>query len=482
MDDHHGNDSSDDDMDIVDDYRMVLSVTLQQGKLGVAYFNKSTSEMGWGETNDSEASQFQSLEFISNSPLTCSQVQTKANTDIGTIQTRSKLHELDECPNFEVKILRLQDYSFESSKNKLHTLSDLINDTGNNDSEQRVQGNLWGISAVDFDSHKQMIRAAGGILHFIQSNRMQFGEMDEEKVLSCIKSVKFLSFEGFLQIDMNAIRSLSVFKSEKHPCQTMRIGVSKEGLSLFGILNKTKSSVGRETLRQWLLQPLMDIESLNERFDSIEYFSNVNNKHMLSEIRDNLKFIKDTRKMIKRIRESKSNMSDWLNLYKTIYCFNTIVESCHKERTCHQVPIVVKLFENFNDVIMNVLTTMSKVIDFRESKSANRIVILPDVDQELDNLKNVSNGLDHLLNLVAEEEQQLLPDNIDISIGIVYFPQIGYLISIPNQNGTITDHNVQGLLFHFASNETSYYKNERMFELDEKIGDVHTEIVVYYDD
>jgi len=36
---------------------------------------------------------------------------------------------------------------------------------------------------------------------------------------------------------------------EHHPCKSMRIGVSKEGLSLFGILNKTTSVVGKELLR-----------------------------------------------------------------------------------------------------------------------------------------------------------------------------------------------------------------------------------------
>jgi hypothetical protein len=69
-----------------------------------------------------------------------------------------------------------------------------------------------------------------------------------------------LCSEGVLQLDMNALQSLSIFNGkmvdyfvksvvEHHPCKSMQIGVSKEGLSLFGILNKTTSVVGKEMLR-----------------------------------------------------------------------------------------------------------------------------------------------------------------------------------------------------------------------------------------
>ena len=62
---------------------------------------------------------------------------------------------------------------------------------------------------------------------------------------------------------------------------------------------------------------------------------------------------------------------------------------------------------------------------------------------------------------------------------VVYYPQIGYLIAVPlnkrlREQGvdTMTD-----LEYHFTSKDMVYYKNERMYELDEKVGDVRTETV-----
>jgi len=50
------------------------------------------------------------------------------------------------------------------------------------------------------------------------------------------------------------------------------IGKHKEGLSLFGIMNRTRSVPGKRLLRLWFLRPLYDAQLLNDRLDSIEFF------------------------------------------------------------------------------------------------------------------------------------------------------------------------------------------------------------------
>ena len=51
-------------------------------------------------------------------------------------------------------------------------------------------------------------------------------------------------------LDVNTLNSLQIFKVDRHPCITMKIGVSKEGMSIFGILvDKIKSIIGKKMLR-----------------------------------------------------------------------------------------------------------------------------------------------------------------------------------------------------------------------------------------
>jgi len=58
-------------------------------------------------------------------------------------------------------------------------------------------------------------------------------------------------------------------------------------------------------------------------------------------------------------------------------------------------------------------------------------VILPEVDEELDQLKRTLDGLDHLLNEVAAKLSETMPSNLRASLNVIYFPQIGFLVTVP---------------------------------------------------
>jgi DNA mismatch repair protein MSH2 len=50
------------------------------------------------------------------------------------------------------------------------------------------------------------------------------------------------------------------------------IDKKNDALSIFNLLNKTKTSIGQRLLKKWLKQPVRDIEEINRRLDIVEYF------------------------------------------------------------------------------------------------------------------------------------------------------------------------------------------------------------------
>ena len=50
----------------------------------------------------------------------------------------------------------------------------------------------------------------------------------------------------------------------------MGIGSNKEGFSVFGVLNKCVTSMGRRLLRLWFTRPIIDLHALNDRQDAIQ--------------------------------------------------------------------------------------------------------------------------------------------------------------------------------------------------------------------
>lgn len=130
---------------------------------------------------------------------------------------------------------------------------------------------------------------------------------------------------------------------------------------------------------------------------------------------------------------------------------------------------------------------MSAAINFKEIKSASRITILPGVCADLDEKKNTFDKLDSILTMVAEQLIMSLPDDFPYQLSVVYFPQLGYLISIPKpkgseegENGACNEEALLAALddfeFKFSTDENLYYKNGTMEELDRELGDLHQDI------
>jgi DNA mismatch repair protein MSH5 len=144
-----------------------------------------------------------------------------------------------------------------------------------------------------------------------------------------------------MQIDLPTLKSLGVFQVDRHPCLSKKIGVAKEGLSLFGILNNTKSKIGKDLLKQWLLQPLMDVTNIEKRLSQVHYFKETIGSDKVSQIQDNLKHIKNTRYLLKRIREVKATANDWTNLYMSLYCFKNLYEICFSGELEKPIPQIL---------------------------------------------------------------------------------------------------------------------------------------------
>lgn len=97
------------------------------------------------------------------------------------------------------------------------------------------------------------------------------------------------------------------------------------------------------------------------------------------------------------------------------------------------------------------------------------------IDQELDNLKETYSGMDSLLNQVAVNIAASLPEAITKEINVVYFPQLGFNIAMPfdDRDMPMYGSNDEDWTQVFNTENRAYFKDSRMREMDEKLGDVY---------
>jgi DNA mismatch repair protein MSH5 len=97
------------------------------------------------------------------------------------------------------------------------------------------------------------------------------------------------------------------------------------------------------------------------------------------------------------------------------------------------------------------------------------------VDRELDLMKDRYNGLDSLLKQVAIDIATTIPAELDIDVNVIYFPQLGFNIAIPfdSRGNAAYDGGDEAWEQMFTTENRVYFKDFRMREMDDKLGDIY---------
>ena len=110
------------------------------------------------------------------------------------------------------------------------------------------------------------------------------------------------------------------------------------------------------------------------------------------------------------------------------------------------------------------------------------MVVKPNIDERLDNLRQTYAGLDSLLFEAAKHIAANLPADVPTFLNVVYFPQLGYLIVISADPQTGASNYVgDGWEFQFSTVSSFYYKNPQMREMDDYLGDMYGLICGIYE-
>ncbi|KAM7319266.1 hypothetical protein ACRRTK_022378 [Alexandromys fortis] len=335
-------------------------------------------------------------------------------------------------------------------------------------------------SVIPFDC-VLTVRALGGLLKFLSRRRVGV-ELEDYNVSVPILGFKKFVLTHLVSIDQDTYSVLQIFKSESHPSVYKVASGLKEGLSLFGILNRCRSKWGQKLLRLWFTRPTQELRELNSRLDVIQFFlmpQNLDTAQMMHRL---LSHIKNVPLILKRMKLSHTKVSDWQVLYKTVYSALGLRDACRS------LPQSIQLFrdiaQEFSDDLHHVASLIGKVVNFEESLAENRFTVLPNIDPEIDSKKRRLMGLPSFLTEVAQKELENLDARIP-SCSVIYIPLIGFLLSIPRLPFMVetSDFEIEGLDFmsleplpQFLSEDKLHYRSTRTKELDALLGDLHCEI------
>lgn len=228
---------------------------------------------------------------------------------------------------------------------------------------------------------------------------------------------------------------------------------------------------------------------INKRLDTISVFIRPDNVTKLDEIIKNLVNIKNIRPVMIKLRKGVSASSPiggiaksvWSTLLPFVSHALKIRDVILEVNGVESLNICMKILERFESSCLAAIgRQISNVVDFPESQIQHRTVVRSGVDRELDQLKHDHDGLESMLSVVCREIAKRVPVIFQPVLNVVYFPQIGFLISVQREPGTegvpFLDINDEPWERIFATDQMEYYKSSEMREMDERFGDLWTSI------
>ena len=241
---------------------------------------------------------------------------------------------------------------------------------------------------------------------------LDYIEKTQNKDISSLKDFEVYFKDKFVYMTNYSIRNLEV-------TQNMANG-SKKG-SLLSIVDKTSTAAGSRKLKNWLENPLLDINEIKKRQEIVGDF--VKHYFEKSDVKTSLKEVYDLERISTKVSYNIVSPKELLNLKKTL----------------KQIPQIKNILKGFDSEklvdIANNIDELEDLHDFLEKtiheeagqtvKDGN--VIKLRFNEELDSYKNASkNGNKVLLEIEEREKNRTGIKNLKVGYNKIF----GYFIEI----------------------------------------------------
>ncbi len=305
--------------------------------------------------------------------------------------------------------------------------------------------NISNLNSFDLENCEMAVQASGGLLAFLKET--------QRDVIPNLFKINLIREEKVLHLDYITQRNLELVSS---------LWEKGKDTTLYSIFNQTHTPMGARLLKKIILQPLTDINEINQRINIVQKFKD--DVFLRSELREELKVIGDLERFVNRINYSRnSNARDLINLKNSL----------------EKIPKIKKILEKSK--IPEVSKFIDKIDDFREARSVIEVSIKDDApptvkeghlikagfNEKIDELRDIlQNGKKYVLDY---EKQQKDRWKVNSGFKVGHNNILGYYIQITLKTLRYITKIPEEYIERQTLKNAKRYTTKKLKELEEKI-------------
>ncbi|CUM68416.1 uncharacterized protein PRCAT00006139001 [Priceomyces carsonii] len=279
---------------------------------------------------------------------------------------------------------------------------------------------------VDFkDNFKVAFNAFGGLLYYLKSLML------DEQIMTLANFNRYeisKNASTHLILDGITLNNLEILNNSSD-------GGDKG--TLLKLINRAVTPFGKRMLKKWVLHPLMNVKEINDRYDSVDFFTNGGVDFRLI-LEEGFLGLPDLERLLARIHSKTLKFKDFV---KVIESFEKIAEIIHKLKgsTTNSAGSLHRYMNSFPEELHSLNAEWEDAFDRREALQG---IVSPTkgIDSQFDESQSKIDSLEQELNEHLREYKKEYKSNE------ICYKDSGkeiYLIEVPNKLTKIIPHSWQ---------------------------------------
>jgi DNA mismatch repair ATPase MutS len=267
-----------------------------------------------------------------------------------------------------------------------------------------------------------------------------------------VRDVEPHSAGDIVRVDAATLHELGIFRTEEHPASTRGVGVPREGLSVYGLLNRARTAEGRALLRRWCLLPTSDLGLLRARLASVRVMVSPASREALVRVIGLLKLLRPVQKLFDKLRCARCTAADYKGIVDTCQATLAIAHELHPlcladsdgaqpadARSAVRFAAAHHLCATLSgDHLRHIVAQVSRCVDFGQPDAKLTAHVREGAHLSVDEHRRACGSLDAYLTEVALLEAADLPSSArDWPLKVVFLPQAGYLVDLDSPSSVV---------------------------------------------